>query len=60
MKVGDLVRVYRRLWHVYGRQNQVGMVVRTANGYSGMLVSWQDGVSLFARPDLLEVVNESW
>jgi len=48
------------LWDIYGRQGHIGMVVRTANGYSGMLVSWQDGVSLFARPDLLEVVNESW
>ena len=59
MKIGDLVRVHKRLRHVYGRQDQVGVVVRIADGRNGMLVLWQDGVSLFARPDLLEVVNES-
>ena len=59
MKIGDLVRVCRRLWHVYGRQDQVGMVVRPADDHRGLLVLWQDGVSIFGRPDLLEVVNES-
>ena len=59
MKVGDLVRVEGDMWSTYTKQDEVGLVVRVCNGEKGMLVLWSDGISIFGRPDHLEVVNES-
>jgi hypothetical protein len=60
MKVGDLVRVVGNLWSSYSRQDDTGIVVREASMQTGLLVLWVDGeVSLFARPDHLEVISES-
>ncbi len=59
MKVGDLVRIRRKAWLIYDRKDQVGIVVRTGDGCTGTLILWQDGVSLFGRPDFLEVINGS-
>ena len=58
MKVGDLVRVAAYAQSTYARQDEVGLVVRAGNALRGTLVLWDDGISLFARPDHLEVVNE--
>ncbi len=59
MKVGDLVKVVGSLWSSYTRQDEVGVVVRPAHGGQGVLILWKDGVSLFGRPDYLEVISES-
>ena len=59
MKVGDLVKISEERRRVYDRANQVGVVIRVADGCNGTLVLWQDGVSLFARPDFLQVINEN-
>ena len=57
MKVGDLVRVAGNLWSTYSRQGEIGIVIRSADHSRGMLVLWTDGVSVFARPDHLEVLS---
>jgi len=59
MKVGDLVRVAGGFWSTYERQDQIGIVVRCATPILAAKVLWKDGVSLFGRPDHLEVINES-
>ena len=59
MRDGDLVRVVGNLWSTYSRQDEIGLVVRSADGEKGVLILWSDEVSLFARPDHLEVISES-
>jgi len=59
MKVGDLVRVAGDLWSTYSRQDQLGIIIREPTALLGMLVQWSDGTSVIARPDHLEVINES-
>ena len=59
MKVGDLVRVAGGYYSTYSRQDEIGIVVRCCNGRQGTLILWHDGVSIFGRPDHLEVIRES-
>ena len=59
MKVGDLVRVAGGFYSTYSRQGELGIVVRNADAQQGTLILWHDGVSLFGRPDHLEVISES-
>lgn len=59
MKVGDLVRVAGDRWSTYTRQGELGLVLRCADEKQGMLILWKDEVSIFGRPDHLEVINES-
>ena len=59
MKAGDLVRVAGGFYSTYTRQDEVGIVIRGAGHSRGMLILWQDGISLFARPDHLEIISES-
>jgi hypothetical protein len=59
VKVGDLVKVHVDIYSTYTRQGQIGLVIREPTAILSMLVQWADGVSIFARPDHLEVVNEA-
>ena len=56
---GDLVRVVGNLWSSYSRQDELGIVIRSADHSRGMLILWKDGTGIFANPDHLEVVSES-
>ena len=59
MKVGDLVQLHGSLWSSWQRQDEIGIVLRLATREKGMMIQWSDGPALFARPDHLEVINES-
>jgi hypothetical protein len=58
VKVGDLVRVSGDLWSTYTRQGKIGLIIREPTATLSMLVQWEDGVSVFGRPDHLEVISE--
>jgi len=59
VKIGDLVRVAGGYYSTYSRQDEIGIVVRCADMLQGTLILWHDGVSVFGRPDHLEVISES-
>ena len=61
MKAGDIVRMASAGGClVFGRSpDDLGLVVSFSSGGSPIIL-WGSGMSLFARPDFLEVISEDW